>query len=71
MVMNPKADKTETGQERPPSEEADERRFNETVRNLLNTPPKPHEKKGPSNKPDPKPAREQIKPRTEGKGNRR
>jgi len=45
MVMNPKADKTETGQERPPSEEADERRFNETVRNLLNTPPKPHKAK--------------------------
>ena len=45
------------------SEEVGVRRFNETVRNLLNTPPKPHKDKGDSKLPKPgsdkgKPARE-------------
>jgi hypothetical protein len=35
------------------AQEADERRFNETLRNLLNTPPKPHNEKSAS-KPAPK-----------------
>jgi hypothetical protein len=37
-----------------------ERRFNETVRNLLNTPPKPHKDKGDS-KPSPKPRSDDAK----------
>jgi hypothetical protein len=41
------------------TEEATERRFNQTVRNLLNTPHKPHKGEG---KPPPKPGRDSGKP---------
>jgi hypothetical protein len=46
-------------QDHPRSENAAERRFNETVRNLLNTPHKPHKGEG---KPPPKPGRDSGKP---------
>ena len=47
-------------QERHAAKDEADRRFNETVRNLLNTPHKPHKDKG-AGKPSPKPKRDDAK----------